>query len=340
MIYYLVTREYSATINLYLEGKGNQLSGQITPLYYEDLIKRRSLPAGTYIFSDVERLLPEPAQNIAWLWADLAKSEHQCTLLNHPTRSFRRYELLRCLYERGINQFNIYRLTECRKPKSFPVFLRGENDHQGNTTGLLQTPEELDQAIQGMIQRGESREDCVITEFCDTRDDQGIFRKYSAFKIGNSIVPFHILFRKDWMIKGGNVYNPNCEQEEADYVMTNPHKSQLQEIFALANIDYGRIDYSLLNGVPQVWEINTNPNIRPCKLDLGWEKIEKALTAINPGKTSPTQIPLSVRERIAHRPYDKGIVDRVMDGFRWLPNQSRVSLSRQLRNFKKTLTKN
>ena len=32
-------------------------------------------------------------------------------------------------------------------------------------------------------------------------------------------------------------------------------------MFQIAGIDYGRIDYSMLDGEPQVWEINTNPTV-------------------------------------------------------------------------------
>ena len=32
-------------------------------------------------------------------------------------------------------------------------------------------------------------------------------------------------------------------------------------MFGLAAIDYGRVDYGVLDGAPQAWEINTNPTI-------------------------------------------------------------------------------
>ncbi len=35
----------------------------------------------------------------------------------------------------------------------------------------------------------------------------------------------------------------------------------LRRVFDLAHIRFGRIDYGVLNGVPQVWEINTNPTM-------------------------------------------------------------------------------
>jgi len=49
--------------------------------------------------------------------------------------------------------------------------------------------------------------------------------------------------------------------EEHDYVFNNPHAIQLAEIFEIAGIDYGRIDYSIKDGRIQTWEINLNATI-------------------------------------------------------------------------------
>ena len=43
------------------------------------------------------------------------------------------------------------------------------------------------------------------------------------------------------------------------YMETNPHERALREIFQLARIDYGKIDYAILGDRLQIWEINTNP---------------------------------------------------------------------------------
>jgi hypothetical protein len=63
--------------------------------------------------------------------------------------------------------------------------------------------------------------------------------------------------------------------EELDYVTQNPHEQQLAKIFALAQVDYGRIDYSLKDGRVQTWEINLNPTIgrglRPRSRNIGPE---------------------------------------------------------------------
>ena len=60
----------------------------------------------------------------------------------------------------------------------------------------------------------------------------------------------------DWRI-----FDRERADEESRYCETNPHEAWIREIFRLARIDYGRIDYGMLDGKPQVWEINTNPTI-------------------------------------------------------------------------------
>ena len=259
MIFYLVCKEHAGTITRYRASWGRALARCIQPISYERLMKTGTLQAGTYIFSDIERLAPETARLAATVWEDLSHAGQAVRLLNHPTRSMRRYELLRTLYERGPNRFNIYRLTEARRPERFPVFLRSENDHRGNLTPVLQTVEELEGAIAEMFRLGQSRENKLIVEFCNTADANGGFRKYSAFIVGDRIIPRHLFFSQNWMIKTPGSPNEEMVAEELHYLQTNPHRQQLREIFQLARIEYGRIDYGMLNGVPQIWEINTNP---------------------------------------------------------------------------------
>jgi hypothetical protein len=101
----------------------------------------------------------------------------------------------------------------------------------------------------------------IITEFCDTADEMGVYREYSAFIVDGQVLPRHLFFSDRWMVKDWKLADPQHLQEEQTYVATNPHEHQLQEIFAAASIDYGRIDYSFYGGRIQVWEINTNPMI-------------------------------------------------------------------------------
>jgi hypothetical protein len=246
MIFYLVSQAHSYTINAYLHSWGKALAFQITPYPYEQLLSAKSLKPGTYIFSDIERLNPKQADVVSQVWNKLKDAGVMVRLLNHPTHSMRRYELLRTLYERGINKFNIHRLTESRIPQRFPVFLRGENDHAGSLTSLLKTPEELESASQEIINSSQNRDNKVIVEFCDTSDQKGIFRKYSALIVGDRILPRHLFFSKNWQVKQPDLIDEELLLEEQHYLENNPHSSGLREIFNLAQIDYGRIDYALL----------------------------------------------------------------------------------------------
>lgn len=319
---------------------------QIRPIPYEHLFKAKSLQTGTYIFSDIERLNPEQAEIAAQVWKDLSEAGKAVRILNHPTYSMRRYELLRTLYERGSNKSNIYRITECRTPQRFPVFIRGENDHAGSISPLLQTPEELEDAIHKIVNKGHSRENKVITEFCDTSDEKGIFRKYSALIVGDQIIPRHMFFSKNWMLKKPDLIDEEMLLEEQQYIKENPHKEQLREIFHLARINYGRIDYSILNGVIQVWEINTNPitlaaideknDIHLKRLSVHEhfaQQLNLAFEAINYNANSVIQIRTSIQEKSPQEPSARQLMTELM--LELLPDKYQLAARKRLKTLKK-----
>ncbi len=292
MIFYVVTGAHFYTTTAYLGSWGKSLASQVKVLFYENLTSMKRLPGGTYIFADIERLDPAEAEIAAQIWQDLSNSPHQLRLLNHPTRSMRRYELLRTLYKHGSNKFNIYRLTELQTPQSFPVFIRGENDHGGSLTPLLYTPEELETAIREIDRQGKSRSDKVIVEFCDTSSQDGVFRKYSAFIVDDQIIPTHMFFSGSWMTKVEKIDRMNevLLLEERQFVEENPHEHELRKIAQVARINYGRIDYAVLNDEVQIWEINTNPMLprlsfggasREPVLQHSTERLNAAFQAIN-----------------------------------------------------------
>lgn len=263
MIYYLVTYAHKYTLSPYLLATGRDISPKLYKrvriLFYEDLTSLKYLPSGTYIFSDIERL--SSAQTVQAHSVHAALKNNGMNVVNDPLNSMRRYELLRTLFEAGINEFNIYRPTECRKPLKYPVFIRSESDHEGSSDELVADPAALDAALLSYLKAGHSREDTVIEEFCDVSEDEGIFKKYSSFRIGDHIVPAHLDFAKKWMVKDRNIieFTEEIIAQKKLYIASNPHREELMKIFELARIQYGRIDYGLKNGRIQVWEINTNP---------------------------------------------------------------------------------
>ena len=260
MIYFLSARKHDYTVRHYLQSYGSALSGQLMPLSYRQAFRASRLPVGTYIFADIERLSVRCRHLARHTWRNLDASG-RCQLLNHPTRTRRRYRLLRNLYERGRNRFNVYRVSSRVTPRQFPVFLRGENDHKGSETPLLDSTDELTGRLRRRRWSLKGRRAGLITEFCDTRDASGIFRKYSAFIVGGRVIPRHLFFETNWLVKRCRLGHESLLEEEFEYVQANPHEQQLKEIFSAANVRFGRIDYGVLDGRVQVWEINTNPMI-------------------------------------------------------------------------------
>jgi hypothetical protein len=49
--------------------------------------------------------------------------------------------------------------------------------------------------------------------------------------------------------------------EALTYFEANPHAAWLRRVFEVARIEYGRVDYGVSGGVPQVWEINLTPTL-------------------------------------------------------------------------------
>lgn len=99
----------------------------------------------------------------------------------------------------------------------------------------------------------------IAMEFCDTADAHGVYRKNGAFVVGERIVPRHVFFSKDWLVKSPDLLGHAQLEEELAYVRSNPHAEQLLAVCRLAHISWGRIDYALLDGQVQIREINTNP---------------------------------------------------------------------------------
>ena len=199
------------------------------------------------------------ATSAAALWERLAAAGAR--LLNHPTRSMRRYELLRTLRATGRNRFGVYRADEVRRPERYPVFLRDAHEHTGSRTPLLADEAALDAALSDLLSSGTSRADTLVVEFCDTADAAGWYRKYSAFVVDGRVLPRHLFVAPEWQVKAASSYAPEHLEEERRYVAANPHEAIVREIFALARIEWGRIDYALVGDAVQVWEINSNPMI-------------------------------------------------------------------------------
>ena len=117
-------------------------------------------------------------------------------------------------------------------------------------------------ALARAIVRAHRLSELLVVEFTDTADAEGLFRKYAAFIVGSEIIPRGLARGRQWMLKiAGTEFTASMVREEREYVFENPHERELRRIFEIARVEYGRIDYSVKDGVLQTWEINSNPTI-------------------------------------------------------------------------------
>ncbi len=259
MIVVATTAANDHPIPWYLESYGAPIRDMLTPVHYESLLEERDPIAATYCFADLELMSSDQLRRAANLRRRLLA--RGCRVVNDPERTLRRVDLNRALTHAGVNDFTVYREHEPLDGCRFPVFVRGEHDHEGRRSGLLDDPFDVHTATGKLRAEAPDRGDLLVVEFCDTADVDGVYRKYSAFKVGDAILARHLFFSRDWEVKQADLEDEALLQEERDFVGTNPHEQQLRMIFELAGVDYGRIDYAFREGRIQVWEINTNPTI-------------------------------------------------------------------------------
>ncbi|MEX0808793.1 MAG: hypothetical protein WD044_08690 [Dongiaceae bacterium] len=270
MIVYVTTRMGRRAITESYPLLPRDLRDRIRYVTYVELERQHSLPLATYIFADIERLLPPTTERAAAIWERLAASGEPVRLLNHPTRSLTRTRLLPTLFRDGINDFTVHPADAPPPPSiRYPVFLRGAEDHNGARSELIHDGAMLESELLRVEASGLRRRHCLIVEFCDTADAQGIYRKYDAYIAGDRILPTDIYMSSRWMLKWNNSrqfdgapMSPAAMLgEEIAFPRDFAHADQLRAIARRAAIDYGRIDFSWLGDRIQIWEINTNPDL-------------------------------------------------------------------------------
>jgi len=264
MIQFFATHRHLYAIGDFLDTWAPELRREIALVPYEKFSFRNAMPGGVCIFSDFERLLPWEFSFATQLCRRVQDFPDRYTVLNDPTRYLDRYQLLRILSERGINQFRACRLKEVPADLNFPVFVRWDFDHRGALSGLLQSRNDLDRYVASLsLSKRWKQERLMVIEYCHCAGADGVFRKYSAMNLGGTLVPRHVLFSTNWETKKPDLVDESTASEERVFVDQFPHTEKLAEVFRIAGIEYGRIDYGVKDGRIQVWEINTNPMVMP-----------------------------------------------------------------------------
>ncbi|NRB00233.1 MAG: hypothetical protein HRU32_10490 [Rhodobacteraceae bacterium] len=227
---------------------------------YQDVFTTRKLPVGCVIFTDFDLLTDFQMDAACTMAVQLERSGHPSRILNDPRRVLERFDLLRHLYTSGQNAVEVTRLKGDVHPQRYPLFLRMENGATRPDTDLIHDPAQLALAKKSLASKGHTLRGRMTVSFEAERDLEGFFRKYGVFRIGDHLVPQHILRSPDWIVKSNDAeVSQAFADEELKFVEENPHASRLTEVFEQANITFGRIDYTVKDGEVTVFEINTNP---------------------------------------------------------------------------------
>ena len=290
MIIFLVTADHRYTHQRLLTETGGP---DVAILFYHELFANAQVPAGTYVFTDFDRFSFWQLE-VATETFRVIKSSGSLTL-NDPGRVRQRYALLRQLQREGINRFGVYRVEAGEMPERYPVFLRSEDSHQGPVSELLADSDALKAAIDDVLTKGEVPERHLIAvEYAAEPTPEGVFRKMAAYRIGDRIVPTPAVHQRSWIAKEGErgAASEALYRQENEEMRSNPFRDVLMRAFSIANIEYGRADFSMVAGNVQIYEINTNPALpqgniqhpseaRRDSREYSWKEYISALRAID-----------------------------------------------------------
>lgn len=228
---------------------------------YDDVLGRRTPRQATHVFTDIDRLPNWRVYEAALMYRKLRDAG--IPALNDPARFLGRFGLLRCLNRADINSFDAYRVDELQGPRKWPVFLRLEGDHSAPVSGLLKDQAELNRALENAIESGAPRSALLIIEYAAEPVRPGLYRKLSVFRVGERVLGYTCVHDSNWLVKYGTagIATADLYNDEYSFVAENPFGAEARKAFDLAGIEYGRVDFGLVDGKPQFYEINSNPYI-------------------------------------------------------------------------------
>jgi hypothetical protein len=249
-------------IREYSKQRGSEIAHHFTLYDYEDIPDSLTLGGPVHIFSAADQLSAAGQQLVGIIIDEITRSAPDWRTLNDPRYTLLRQPFLHAAAAARLNHFRIHAATSDDPGIRYPVFLRERNRHDGPLTGLLDTPAAVRTALRALRLRGHRTRELIQIEYQDTSDRNGNFRKYSAFRVGDRIVRTHMMISSSWSVKSdSNASTVESAQEEREYLTGDMHEAWLRQVFELAHIQWGRIDYGVWNGRPQAWEINMNPTI-------------------------------------------------------------------------------
>jgi hypothetical protein len=262
MIILITTRGNGRTLNSIPRGTFGVPTPDMRITHYERLFRAWRVPRATYLFADLDRLMPWELRVAADLYRTLTAAGLRC--LNDPAKAMSRVELLTALHRAGINPFSVMRADTAPEPARFPVFLRFEGDHAKADPTLYHGQEDLEAALDHLRQTGTPLRGVIVTELETAPYSEGLWAKWGTWRIGDRMIDEHIAVDDTWLVKigdHGKITDAICEDEH-DAVSSNRFAAAIRPAFEIASIEFGRADHAMVGGRSVIYEINTNPSAR------------------------------------------------------------------------------
>lgn len=266
MIHFVATRDHRYTLRALRKGRFGHVGFRYRLYSYETLLRARSIDGGAWIFLDIERLTDAERRRVSLIACRLEQAGSR--VLNHPLSAAGRYALQRRLYAAGINDFETLRAEERRTPARWPVFVRFENDHHSPDARLLNDAAQLQAVLDEYLARGVPESSLLVVEYRGAPGDDGLWRKYAAYRVGDQIIHHHMVRQDSWVAKYGNRDGIKGEDhwrqlrlEEREFIHAEGDPLGLMAAFEAGGIEFGRADFGIVNGKVQIYEINTNPTL-------------------------------------------------------------------------------
>lgn len=259
MITFLVSDLNMNPLKKLIRRSGKQLPRmQLTT--YDTAFRRLWVPRGTLVFCDFDLLTEFELDAACAIAAAAERAGPEVRILNHPLRATERAAMHRRLHSAGLNPVVVTRVED-EMPRRYPVFIRLQAGCEAPDTGLIANEAEYRAALEALAEAGRPLRGRIAVSYETAPDAEGNFRKYGAFRIGETIVPQHILRASDWYVKRSNTaFTDAFAQEELDFVRENPHREALMTLFDAAGYEFGRADYTIRDGKVVLFEINSNPS--------------------------------------------------------------------------------
>lgn len=210
------------------------------------------------VFCGIDTLSEEMQRSLV-RWVDSLGSRPR--ILNLPYVGASRYSVQQRLFRGGHTEHRVHRHPLRCSSLRFPVFLRDDKVHGPPLSNLIASAAGLREAVH-RCRRPKGARRLIAVEFVESKGEDGLYHKFSAFVVDGAIIPAHLYVSSHWCVKSANrVLNKRALKLEAAYVSDNPHCEELSRMCKDCDIGFARLDYLVANERIHVCDVNFNPLI-------------------------------------------------------------------------------